>query len=162
MARVGLGYDSHRFCAGRPLMLGGVRIPHDKGLAGHSDADALLHALVDAMLGALGAGDIGEIFPDTDPRWKDADSSQFVQHALSLVRGAGLRISNCDLTIITQSPKIGPHKADIRARISELLSIGVSAVGLKAKTNEHMGWIGAGEGLAAMAVVCLEDADAGA
>lgn len=160
MAKVGMGYDSHRFAPGRKLMLGGVEIPHDCGLAGHSDADAPLHALVDAMLGAIGAGDIGEAFSDSDPRWKNADSARFVSHALLLVREAGMAVSNCDITIVTQAPKLGAFKARMRERIAQLLGVDPSAVNVKAKTNESMGWIGKGEGLAALACVCLEKSDA--
>jgi len=158
MTRVGLGYDSHRFAAGRPLVLGGVRIEHSQGLAGHSDADAALHAVTDAILGAIGAGDIGEHFPDSDARWKGADSGAFVLHAMDLARRAGLRVANCDVTVLCESPKLGPHKAAMKAKIAELLGVPADRVGVKAKTNEGMGWIGRGEGLGAMAVVLLEEA----
>ena len=151
-----MGYDSHRFAAGRALMLGGVRIEHDRGLAGHSDADAALHAVTDAILGALGAGDIGEIFPDSDARWKGADSAVFVRHAAELAARAGLHIANCDVTIITEMPKLGAHKPAMRESIAKLLGVTVDRVSVKAKTNEALGWIGRGEGLAAVAVVLVE------
>jgi 2-C-methyl-D-erythritol 4-phosphate cytidylyltransferase / 2-C-methyl-D-erythritol 2,4-cyclodiphosphate synthase len=156
MARVGLGYDSHRFVAGRPLVLGGVRIEHGQGLAGHSDADAVLHAVTDAILGAIGAGDIGEHFPDGDARWKGASSGAFVARAMDLARRAGLRVANCDVTVLCEAPKLGPHKAAMKAKIAELLGVPAERVGVKAKTNEGMGWIGRSEGLGAMAVVLLE------
>lgn len=156
MARIGFGYDSHRYKAGRPLILGGLRIDHNLGLDGHSDADAVLHALTDAILGAIGAGDIGELFPDTDPGWKGADSSVFVLQALKLATERGYRIENCDITIITEQPKLKTHKGLMRKRLAEILSVSEQAVSVKAKTNEGMGWVGRGEGLAAMAVVLLE------
>ncbi|RPI63889.1 MAG: 2-C-methyl-D-erythritol 2,4-cyclodiphosphate synthase [Planctomycetaceae bacterium] len=155
MPRIGLGYDSHRFVAGRPLMLGGVLVAHDMGLAGHSDADAALHAITDAILGALGLGDIGEHFPDGDPKWRNADSRHFVLHAVQLAHQHGMKVGNCDLTIITESPKLRAAKPLMKASIAEMLGVPQSAVAVKAKTNEHMGWIGRGEGLAAMAVVML-------
>ena len=156
MTRVGLGYDSHRFEGGRPLVLGGVRIAHDKGLAGHSDADAVLHAVTDAILGALAAGDIGERFPDTDPKLAGADSSAFVAEAVRLADEGNMRVGNCDVTVIAESPKLASHKPAMRRRIAELLAVSESAVSVKAKTNERMGWIGRGEGVAAIAVVTLE------
>lgn len=158
MFRVGHGYDSHRFVAGRPLVLGGVRIEHELGLAGHSDADAVLHAVTDAILGALGQGDIGELFPDTDPRWAGADSGQFVRRAMELAATNGYRVANCDVTIITQQPRLSPHKAAMRQRVAQLLNVTPEAVAIKAKTNEGMGWIGRGEGLAATAVILLQKA----
>lgn len=156
MQRIGMGYDSHRFAPGRPLVLGGVRIEHDRGLAGHSDADAALHALTDAILGALGEDDIGQHFPDTDPQWKDADSSRFVRHAVELAGRRGWSVANCDLTIVAEQPKLGPHKQAMKHRIAELLGVPAERVAVKAKTNERMGWIGRGEGLAVMAAVLLE------
>lgn len=160
MHRVGLGYDSHRFVDGRPLILGGVRIDHALGLAGHSDADAALHAITDALLGALGAGDIGECFPDTDPRWKDADSAAFVREAVRRADDAGCAVTGCDLTILAEAPKLSPYKDEMRKSIARLLDVEPEAVAVKAKTNEGMGWVGRGEGLAALAVVTLERADA--
>jgi 2-C-methyl-D-erythritol 4-phosphate cytidylyltransferase / 2-C-methyl-D-erythritol 2,4-cyclodiphosphate synthase len=157
MSRVGLGYDSHRFVAGRPLVLGGVRIEHTAGLAGHSDADAVLHAVTDAILGAIGVGDIGEHFPDTDSRWKGAASGVFVRHAVELARAAGMAVGNCDVTILCEAPKLSPHKAAIRGSIATLLGVAEERVSVKAKTNEGMGWVGRGEGLAALAVVAMEE-----
>lgn len=156
MARIGMGYDSHRFVEGRDLVLGGVRIPHTLGLAGHSDADAALHAIIDALLGAAGLGDIGEHFPDSDPRWLGADSAKLLQHVMGLIARQSLHVGNCDLTLITELPKLGPHKAAIRQRVAQLLDVSDDQVNVKAKTNEHMGWIGRGEGLAAIAVVLVE------
>ena len=157
MARMGLGYDSHRFVAGRPLVLGGVRIEHEFGLAGHSDADAVLHAITDAILGALAAGDIGELFPDSDPRWKDADSGAFVAHARDLATRRGCRVVHCDVTVLTERPRLTRHKSAMRRRIAELLGVAMEAVSVKAKTNEGMGWVGRGEGLAALAAVTLDE-----
>ena len=156
MQRIGMGYDSHRFAPGRPLVLGGVRIEHDLGLAGHSDADAALHALTDAILGALGEDDIGQHFPDSDPQWKDADSARFVRGAVDLARSRGWGVVNCDLTVVTESPRLGPHKRAMKLRIAELLGVAADQVAVKAKTNERMGWTGRGEGLAVLAAVLLE------
>ncbi len=158
MIRVGLGFDSHRFEAGKPLMLGGVRIDHDKGLAGHSDADAVLHALIDAMLGAAGLGDIGEFFPDTDEKWKDADSAAMTVNTLKEIALLGYGVASCDITVITEQPKLQPYKLRMRERIAEILGLETSAVSVKAKSAEGMGLIGAGDGLAALAVVVLEEA----
>jgi len=157
MFRIGQGYDSHRFVDGRPLMLGGVQIDHPQGLAGHSDGDAMLHALTDAILGAIGAGDIGEQFPDTDPQYAGADSAAFVAKALAMAKEKGFGVVNCDLTVIAESPRLGPHKDAIRRRVAELLGVGPHVVSVKAKSNEGMGFIGRGEGLAAMAAVLLTD-----
>ncbi len=137
------------------MVLGGLRIPHTHGLAGHSDADAALHALTDAVLGAVGAGDIGEQFPDNDPCWKDADSSTFVRRALELAAETGVCIVNCDITIVTELPKLKDHKHAIRASIAHILGVHIDAVSVKAKTNEGMGWVGRGEGLACFAVVMM-------
>lgn len=137
--RIGYGWDSHEFKSGIPLMMGGVKLPHDKGLAGHSDGDVLLHALTDALLGALGAGDIGSYFPPSDPKWKGADSKIFLQHAFKLVARAGFKISNIDSTLILAEPKIGPHARAIQANVAQLLRLPPSAVGVKAKTPEGMG-----------------------
>jgi len=156
MQLVGLGYDSHRFVEGRPLVLGGVTIEHKLGLSGHSDADAVLHAVTDAVLGAIAAGDIGEFFGDTDPTWAGADSGQFVRHALTLARDKGCRVSNCDVTILAEQPKLTDYKKPMRENIAELLDVAVDCVSVKAKTNEQMGFIGRGEGIAAMAIVMLE------
>jgi 2-C-methyl-D-erythritol 2,4-cyclodiphosphate synthase len=156
MHRVGFGYDSHRFAPGRPLLLGGVRIEHAPGLAGHSDADVVLHAITDAILGAVAAGDIGEHFPDSDPRWKGADSTAFLVHAAGLAARAGWRIVNCDVTVLAESPRLGPHKLAMANRIAGLLGLAADAVSVKAKTNETMGFVGRGEGIATFAVVCME------
>lgn len=153
--RVGMGFDVHRLEAGEELWLGGIRVPHDKGLAGHSDADVALHALVDALLGAIAAGDIGTHFPPSDERWKGAASSAFVEHAAQLVIEAGYAIGNVDLTIICEAPKIGPHRDAIRARIAELLATPVETVSVKATTTERLGFTGRGEGIAAQAVATV-------
>jgi 2-C-methyl-D-erythritol 2,4-cyclodiphosphate synthase len=157
MQRVGLGFDSHRFAAGRPLMLGGVHIKDSLGLAGHSDGDAILHAITDAILGALAEGDIGEQFPDTDPQWAGANSQIFVTGAMGLAQARGMRVVNCDVTVVAEQPKLSPHKDAMAARIAELLAVSVECVSVKAKTNEHMGAIGRGEGLAVWTVVLLAD-----
>ncbi|HEX7337760.1 MAG TPA: 2-C-methyl-D-erythritol 2,4-cyclodiphosphate synthase [Gemmatimonadales bacterium] len=156
MTRVGIGYDSHRFVAGRPLVLGGVTIPHSLGLAGHSDADAVAHALTDAILGAAAAGNIGQLFPDSDPQWKDADSMDLLRSAHELVRTRGYRLAQADLTIITEQPKLGPHLDAMAASLAERVGAGPGSVSLKAKTNEGMGFIGRGEGIAVIAVATLE------
>lgn len=155
MIRAGIGYDSHRFKKGRPLVLGGVEIPHSKGLDGHSDADAVLHAVTDALLGAAGLGDIGTHFPDSDPRYKGADSLKLLQHTRRLL-GPRRRPVNVDVTVLAEAPKLGPYKNRMRARIARVLGLSVEAVSVKAKTNEGMGFIGRGEGIAALAVASLE------
>jgi 2-C-methyl-D-erythritol 4-phosphate cytidylyltransferase/2-C-methyl-D-erythritol 2,4-cyclodiphosphate synthase len=154
-ARTGYGYDAHRFAPGDHVWLCGVKIAHDRSLEGHSDADAGLHALTDAILGAIGAGDIGEHFPPTDERWRGAPSSKFLDHAASLVRDAGGAIVNCDVTIICERPKISPHRDTMRARVAEILSLDVSRVSVKATTTEGMGFTGRREGLAAQAVATV-------
>ena len=156
MTRVGVGYDSHRFTAGRPLILGGVTIPHAQGLAGHSDADAVAHALTDAILGAAGAGNIGQLFPDTDPQWKDADSMELLRTAHELVRGRGLTLTQADCSVLTEQPKLGPHLGAMAAALASRLGVEPGAISVKAKTNEGMGFIGRGEGLAVIAVAVLE------
>ena len=137
--RIGYGWDSHEFKKGVPLRIGGVKLPHDRGLAGHSDGDVLLHALTDALLGAVAAGDIGGFFPPGDPKWKNADSAIFVAEALRQVRRAGYSVANVDSTLILAAPKIGPHARKIQTRVAELLGIAPDAVGVKAKTPEGMG-----------------------
>lgn len=137
--RIGYGWDSHEFKAGVPLLIGGVRLEHDKGLAGHSDGDVLLHAITDALLGAIAAGDIGTYFPPTDPRWKGADSVVFLNEALRLVREKGYRVINVDSTLILSEPKISPVARKIQARVAELLGVPADCVGVKAKTPEGMG-----------------------
>ena len=156
MTRVGIGYDSHRFIEGRPLILGGLTIPHGRGLAGHSDADAVAHALTDAILGAAGAGNIGQLFPDDDPQWKDADSMELLRTAHELVRGRGYSLTQADLTVITEQPKLAPHLSAMGSALAERLGLPAGAVSVKAKTNEGMGFIGRGEGLAVIAVALLE------
>jgi 2-C-methyl-D-erythritol 2,4-cyclodiphosphate synthase len=155
--RIGIGFDAHKFMVGRKLFLGGVEISHPVGLHGHSDADVLLHALTDALLGAAGLGDIGMHFPDSDPRWKDASSTIFVHSALEEIYQLGWKISNIDLTIIAQEPKIGPHRRKILENVCVLLELPKEVVNLKAKTTDHLGFTGRGEGIAAQAVVLLEN-----
>ncbi len=154
--RVGVGYDSHRFDPGRLLTLGGVRIPDHPGLAGHSDADAVVHAVIDALLGAAALGDIGAHFPDDDPRFADADSLSLLATTIEVLRGHGLRVGNVDATVITERPRIGNHVEAMRTKLSEILEIPADAVSIKAKSNEGMGWIGRGEGLAVIAVASVE------
>lgn len=153
--RTGMGFDVHRLGAGEELWLGGVKIHHDKGLIGHSDADVALHALTDAILGAIGDGDIGTHFPPSDPQWKGASSDRFLVHAADLVCENAYTIANVDLTIICEEPKIGPHRPAMRTRIAELLSVDTGAVSVKATTTERLGFTGRGEGIAAQAIVTL-------
>jgi 2-C-methyl-D-erythritol 2,4-cyclodiphosphate synthase len=154
--RVGIGYDSHRYAAGRKLILGGVAIPHDTGLEGWSDADAVAHALTDAVLGAAGLGDIGRLFPPSDHRWRDADSLALLGQAYARVREAGLTFVQADVTVILERPRLVDYVDRMRARLAEPLGVAPAAVSIKAKTNEGMGWIGRGEGVAAIAVALLE------
>ncbi len=156
MNHVGIGYDVHQLVEGRKLVLGGVEIPHSKGLDGHSDADALMHAICDAVLGALGEADIGHFFPNTDPRWRGVASSVFLQEAARQVKFREGRIVNIDATVIAQEPKIAPHLHGMKANIAAALGLNVKHVGIKATTNEHMGFVGRGEGIAAMAVASVE------
>jgi len=153
--RVGSGYDVHRLEEGEELWLCGVRIDHDRGLAGHSDADVAIHALVDAMLGAIGAGDIGQHFPPSDPQWRGASSDRFLAHAARLVGDAGYRVGNVDLTIICEAPKIGPHREAMRERLAAILGVDKGVIGVKATTTEKLGFTGRGEGIAAQAVTNL-------
>jgi 2-C-methyl-D-erythritol 4-phosphate cytidylyltransferase/2-C-methyl-D-erythritol 2,4-cyclodiphosphate synthase len=153
--RVGTGYDVHRLAEGEELWLAGIRIEHDKGLAGHSDADVAVHALVDALLGAAGAGDIGQHFPPSDPQWKGAPSSKFLTHAVGLVAEAGYRIGNADVTIVCEAPRIGPHREAMRARLAGLMGIDTGCVSVKATTTEKLGFTGRGEGIAAEAVATI-------
>ena len=153
--RIGEGWDIHALVPGRKLMLGGVHIPHDKGLLGHSDADALLHAITDALLGAAALGDIGTLFPDTDARFKDADSALLLSEAARQVRAKGFEIGNLDCTVIAQAPKLAPHKAAITARIAHVLGVALEQVNVKAKTAEKMGPVGQGQAMEARAVVLL-------
>ena len=154
--RVGIGYDSHRFADGRRLVLGGVLVPHERGLAGHSDADAVAHAVTDALLGAAGLGDIGAHFPPTDDRWRDADSIELLEQAVGLLRDRGFAPVNVDVTVVCEAPKIGPHVPAMRARLAGVLGLASDAVSVKGKSNEGMGWIGRGEGIAAMAVALVQ------
>jgi 2-C-methyl-D-erythritol 2,4-cyclodiphosphate synthase len=156
MVHIGIGYDVHQLVAGRKCVLGGVEIPHTKGLDGHSDADALMHAICDAILGALGEEDIGHFFPNTDPRWKNAPSKVFLEEAARIIVLRGGKIVNIDATVIAQAPKIYPHIAEMKQRIAEALNITVQQVGVKATTNELMGFIGREEGIAAMAVASVD------
>lgn len=147
---VGIGYDSHRFAAGRPLILGGVEVEHERGLSGHSDADVLTHAVIDAILGAAGAGDIGTLFPDDEERWRDADSVDMLRTVVGTIGG---RIVNIDATLVCEEPRLAPHRAEMERTLAEATSARVS---VKATTNEGMGWIGRGEGIACMAVASVE------
>ena len=156
MVHVGIGYDVHQLVAGRKLILGGVEIPHTKGLDGHSDADALMHAICDAVLGALGEADIGHFFPNTDPRWKGAPSRVFLAEAAAQTARRGGRLVNVDATVIAQAPKIYPHIADMKKNIAAALGVSAQQIGIKATTNELMGFIGREEGIAAMAVASVD------
>lgn len=153
--RVGMGYDVHRLAEGEELWLGGIRIEHDRGLAGHSDADVALHAIVDALLGAIANGDIGSHFPPSDPQWKGASSDRFLAHAARLVTDAGYAVGNIDLTIICEAPKIGPHRQAMRERIAALLGVDINAISVKATTTERLGFTGRGEGIAAQAIASV-------
>ena len=153
--RVGIGYDSHRFVEGRPLVLGGITIPHERGLAGHSDADAVCHAITDAMLGAAALGDIGTHFPPSDAKWQNADSTELLRLANVLLEERGYQVVNVDVTVIAEAPRIGPHATAMRQRIAAVLGIGTKHVSVKGKTNEGMGWIGQAEGIATIATVLI-------
>ena len=157
--RVGLGHDTHRLVEGRPLILGGVRIEYPLGLLGHSDADVVLHAVADALLGAAALGDIGEHYPDTDPRWKDLDSGRLLREVVAQVARAGWAPVNCDVTIHAQEPKLVPYKPAIKGRVAELLGLDPSAVNIKAKTGEHVGPVGRGEAIMCDAIVLVGPAD---
>ncbi|MGE5219723.1 MAG: 2-C-methyl-D-erythritol 2,4-cyclodiphosphate synthase [Chloroflexota bacterium] len=153
--RIGHGFDVHRLRRGRKLILGGVEIPHDRGLAGYSDADAVLHALINAILGALGDGDIGSHFPDSDPRFKGIASGKLLLQALGRMRRKRFKLVNADVTLVAQEPKLSPHYARMRKSVAELCKIAESRISIKATTTERMGWTGAGKGMAATAVVLL-------
>jgi 2-C-methyl-D-erythritol 4-phosphate cytidylyltransferase/2-C-methyl-D-erythritol 2,4-cyclodiphosphate synthase len=155
MIRIGTGYDVHRLAEGEELWLCGVRIEHDKGLVGHSDADVGLHAVVDAILGAVAAGDIGQHFPPSDPRWKGAPSEKFIAHAVALAEDVGYRVGNVDVTLICEAPKIGPHRETMRGKLATLLNVDVAQISVKATTTERLGFTGRGEGIAAQAVATL-------
>lgn len=154
--RVGIGYDLHRLETGRPLILGGIEVPYDKGLTGHSDGDALAHAITDALLGAAALGNIGQHFPDTDPAYKDADSMELLQNAVALVRDQGFEVGNLDANIVAQQPKLNPHLDAMRARLSEVLGVDIGCISVKAKTNELVGPEGRGEAISTQAVVLLK------
>lgn len=153
--RIGIGYDVHRLSEGRPLILGGVRVEHERGLAGHSDADVLVHAVIDALLGAAALGDIGRHFPDTDPEWKDADSMKLLGGVVRLVRDAGYAVGNVDATVVLQRPKLRPHIDAMRAGMAGVLGVDAGRVSVKATTGEAMGFVGREEGAAAHAVCLL-------
>ena len=157
--RVGIGHDTHRLAEGRPLLLGGVRVEHPRGLAGHSDADIVLHALTDALLGAVGLGDIGDAYPDTDPAWRDADSRLFLRETLARLNRMGWQVVNVDVIVFAQEPKLGPVKAAIRQNLAGLLGLDADAVNVKAKTGEHVGHIGRAEAIGCQAVALLEEKD---
>jgi 2-C-methyl-D-erythritol 2,4-cyclodiphosphate synthase len=155
MIRIGQGYDVHQLVEGRPLIIGGISIPYEKGLLGHSDADVLLHTIADAVLGAIAEGDIGKHFPDTDPEFKDADSAKLLTHVWKIVKEKGYQLGNIDCTIIAEKPKMAPHINGMRERIAELLDAEVSQVNVKATTTEKLGFTGRGEGIASLATVLL-------
>lgn len=157
MMRIGSGIDVHAFGAGDHVMLGGVRVPHSHGVRAHSDGDVLLHALCDALLGAIGAGDIGQHFPDSDPAWRGAASERFVVAALAQVKGRGFRLVNADLTLLAEAPRLGRYREAIRERVAQLLEVEPTAVNIKATTTEQLGFLGRAEGLAAQAVVLITD-----
>ncbi len=156
MFRIGQGFDVHQLTEGRPLIIGGIEIPYEKGLLGHSDADVLLHTVADACLGAVGEGDIGKHFPDTDPAFKDADSAKLLTHVWQVVKTKGYSLSNVDCTIIAQKPKMAPYIEKMRERIAELLEGTIDQVNVKATTTEKLGFTGRGEGIAAQAVILLQ------
>ncbi len=157
MTRSGIGFDSHRLAPGRRLVIGGVEIPHDQGLEGHSDADVLTHAVIDAMLGAAGLGDIGEHFPDTQEQWRDADSVGLLELALEAVLQHGFKLVNVDCTVIMETPKLAPHRTAIRGRLAGALGLEDGRVNVKASTGERIGFVGRGEGVAALAVVTVDE-----
>ncbi len=159
MIRIGMGYDVHRLVEGRPLILGGVTIPHDRGLLGHSDADVLAHAVADALLGAAALGDIGQHYPDTDDRWRGADSLVLLHDVGEKVAAAGYRISNLDVTVALEQPRLRPHVMAMRRRVSQALGLSEDQVSIKATTTERLGFVGQGAGAAAYAVCLIESAD---
>ena len=157
--RIGQGYDSHRFLEGRRLVLGGVEIPSDRGLTGHSDADAVAHAVTDALLGAAGLGDIGRHFPPDEAEWKDADSMALLARVVQLLEGENYQVVNVDVTVIAEQPRLGPHAEAMREKLGEVLGISPACVSVKGKSNEGMGWIGRGEGIAALAVALIDSVE---
>ncbi|AGX02143.1 2-C-methyl-D-erythritol 2,4-cyclodiphosphate synthase [Bacillus infantis] len=159
MFRIGQGFDVHQLTEGRPLIIGGIEIPYEKGLLGHSDADVLLHTIADACLGAIGEGDIGRHFPDTDPEFKDADSAKLLEHVWKIVDEKGYKLVNADCTIIAQMPKMAPYIGQMRERIAELLQADADRINVKATTTEKLGFPGRGEGIASQAAVLLQKKD---
>jgi 2-C-methyl-D-erythritol 2,4-cyclodiphosphate synthase len=157
MSLAGIGYDSHRLAEGRRLILGGVDIPSELGLEGHSDADVLTHAVIDALLGAAGLGDIGEHFPDTEERWRDADSLELLRSVVAVISAAGLKVVNIDCTVVMERPKLAPHRAEIRVRLAQVLGLEEKRVNVKATTGEGIGFVGRGEGVAALAIASLDE-----
>ena len=155
MSLSGIGYDCHRLSAGRRLVIGGVEIPSERGLDGHSDADVLAHAVIDALLGAAGLGDIGEHFPDSEERYRDADSLELLGTVLEMLRGLGLQVVNVDCTVVMEQPRLGPHRGEIRERLARALELAGERVNVKATSGEGMGFVGRGEGVAALAIVSL-------
>jgi 2-C-methyl-D-erythritol 2,4-cyclodiphosphate synthase len=155
--RIGQGFDAHALVSGRKLIIGGVHVPYEKGLAGHSDADVLIHAVCDALLGAAGLGDIGQHFPDSDARFKDIDSRKLLREVARLIQGRGLKVVNVDATVIAQAPRLAPHVAAMRANLVSDLGVAAGAVNIKAKTTEKLGFVGRGEGIAAEAVALLDE-----
>lgn len=155
--RIGHGFDSHRFAEGRKLILGGVEIPAERGLEGHSDADAVAHAVTDALLGAAGLGDIGRHFPPSDPQWEDADSLQLLARVVRLLEGRNYQVVNVDVTVVAEEPRIGPHAAAMQDQLARVLGISPGHISIKGKSNEGLGWIGRGEGLACFAVALIDD-----
>jgi 2-C-methyl-D-erythritol 2,4-cyclodiphosphate synthase len=158
MTRSGIGFDSHRLAAGRRLVIGGVEIPAERGLEGHSDADVLAHAIIDALLGASALGDIGEHFPDSDERWRGADSIALLEQVVAKLAAAGLEIVNVDCTVIMEQPRLGPHRAAIRERLARALALAPARVSVKASSGERIGFVGREEGVAALAVASIQDA----
>jgi 2-C-methyl-D-erythritol 2,4-cyclodiphosphate synthase len=156
--RVGQGFDAHRLEAGRPLVLGGIAIPFERGLAGHSDGDVLLHAIADALLGALGEGDLGQHFPSSDPAWKGVASREILGRVAARVRAAGLRVAHLDATVVAEAPRLAPHQPGMRRSVAEILALPEPAVSVKVKSSDGLGAIGRGEGMAALATVLLEPA----
>jgi 2-C-methyl-D-erythritol 2,4-cyclodiphosphate synthase len=153
--RIGSGFDVHAFGPGDHVMLGGVRIPHEQGVVAHSDGDVVLHALADALLGAVGAGDIGQLFPDSDPAWRGAASRMLLRRVMQEITGRGYRVVNCDVTVLAQAPRLAPHRDTMRANIASDLGVGIEDVSVKATTTERLGFVGRAEGIAAQAVVLL-------
>jgi len=157
--RIGSGFDVHAFGPGDHVMLGGVRIPHEQGVVAHSDGDVVLHALADALLGAAGAGDIGQLFPDSDPAWRGAASRMLLRRVMQEITGRGYRVVNCDVTVLAQAPRLAPHRDTMRANIAADLGVGIEDVSVKATTTERLGFVGRAEGIAAQAVVLLVPAE---